>query len=112
MCEVLADGSDCDTLECQLDILASSYTLTIEMFPQGGEYAASVTVVGDDGGSHTPVKDTQSFNVELAEGVLMFVFNGQGKALGMQVRSPSSLVPLAHNYCMTFELALLHTIIA
>ena len=107
MCGILVDdgGDDCDTLQCHLDILAS-YSLTIELYPQGAEYVASVSVVVKEGKILADkVNVKEMFDVQLHEGLLTIVFELQGKTLGMLVIIIVHTVvlpigKLSNRYCM------------
>ena len=90
VCQVATDTGkegECDSLVCQLDVAGSSYTVTLELYPQGGEYAVSVKVESEDGVlTDTQVKEGDGLSVYLKEGVLAFDFQPQqGNALAIKV---------------------------
>ena len=90
MCQVATDTGnegECDSLICQLDVAGSSYTMTLVLYPQGGEYATSVKVESEDVVlTDKQVKEGGSLSVDLREGVLAFDFQPQqGNALAIKV---------------------------
>ena len=107
MCDIpsLSDGqaedNNCDTLVCTLDILLSTYELTLEVYPRGGEHVGSVTVLTerDEPLAVVQVKETDSFDVELEEGTLRFVFETHDGSLKIMVivRLHYFLSPTAHS---------------
>ena len=82
---------NCDTLECELALQTSNYMVILELNPQGEEYVASVTITsGTNTVKDIDVKETQQFSVELQSGELLFNFQSQEKALGIQVLHSAS----------------------
>ena len=91
MCQVATDSGgegECDSLLCQLDIGASSYQITLEVYPEGGQYVGSVRVtLGEVVLKNTELKPQESFTVNLNEGVLTFNFETRNSSLGIKVSS-------------------------
>lgn len=94
VCEVsTSTGSEgeCDTLVCRLDVRRSSFTVMLELYPRGGQYAASVKVESartDSVLTDTQVTKNDSLNVFLRPGRLMFDFKPQqGNVLAIKVSS-------------------------
>ena len=90
VCQVTTDTGnegECDSLICQLDVAGSSYTMTLVLYPQGGEYATSVKVESEDVVlTDKQVKEGGNLSVSLREGVLAFDFQPQqGNALAIKV---------------------------
>ena len=81
-------GEDCDTLVCRLDILLSSYIVSIQLFPEGGDSVATVIVIDRKGkmlvDTHV-AEDSVSIHVPLTEGALLFNLKSEGKTLGIRV---------------------------
>ena len=92
VCEVsTSTGSEgeCDTLVCRLDVRRSSFTVTLELYPRGGRYAASVKVDStqiDSVLTDTQVTKNDSLSVSMRPGRLMFDFKSPpGNVLGIKV---------------------------
>ena len=83
-----AGEENCDTLVCRLDILTSSYRVSIQVFPEGGDSVA-IVIVTDRGGmtlvDKKVVEEIVSIPVPLTEGVLLFDLKSEGNTLGIRV---------------------------
>ena len=82
------DDGDCNTLECELSLPSSNYTLTLELYPEGDDSVVVTVTVASGEGVLTVVDVKESrdqFKVMLEEGDLKFDFQPQGKAMAIQV---------------------------
>ena len=80
------DSANCDRVICKLGLIASTYDLILEVYPQGGDYVGSVTVESEDVILEAvQVKEFHSFDVVLQEGKLHFNFETHDGSLEIMV---------------------------